>query len=61
MSQTDYNTGRAAGDILGQRCREQQERITELETTIKNVCDLINDEGKVSKWKILNILNRAKG
>ena len=31
MSQTDYNTGRAAGDILGQRCREQQQRIEEIE------------------------------
>ena len=38
-----------------------KERIKELETTIKNVCDLINDEGEVSKWKILNILNPAKG
>ena len=33
--------------------------IEELETTIKNACDLINDEGKVSKWNILNILNQA--
>ena len=31
--------------------------IEELETTIKNACDLINNEGKVNKWNILNILN----
>ena len=37
--------------------------IEELEGRIKRVCDLINNEGKVSKWKILNWLNepRAEG
>ena len=39
---------------------ELKERIEELETAIKNACDLINDEGEVSKWKILNILNQPK-
>ena len=40
---------------------ELKERIEQLEATIKNACDLINNEGEVSKWKILNILNQAKG
>ena len=38
---------------------QQAKRIEELEATIKNVCDLITKEGKVSKWKILNWLEKA--
>ncbi len=30
----------------------------ELEERIKRVCDLINNTGKVSKWKILNWLSK---
>ena len=35
-------------------------RIKELEEAIKNVCDLINNEGKVNKWKISNRLEQAR-
>ena len=34
-------------------------RIVELEKAIRNVRDLINNEGKVNKWKISNRLEKA--
>ena len=34
-------------------------RIVELEKAIRNVRDLINNEGKVNKWKISNRLKKA--
>lgn len=38
---------------------KQAERIKELEDIIKDVCDLINNKGHVSKWKIYNWLEEA--
>ena len=38
---------------------KQAKRIEELEAVIKNACDLINNEGEVNKWKILNMLNQT--
>lgn len=39
------------------RIIELLKRIKELEARIKKVCDLINKESEVSKWKILNWLS----
>lgn len=39
---------------------EKLERVDELEAEIKKVCDYINNEGEVNKWKILNWLEQAK-
>ena len=36
-----------------------KERIEELETGIKDVCDLINKKTTVSKWQISNQLDRT--
>ena len=38
---------------------EIQEYIEELEEAIRDVCNLINKKGTVSKWKIFNWLNKA--
>ena len=38
---------------------QQAKRIKDLEDAIKNVCDLINNEGKVNKWKISNRLEKV--
>lgn len=37
----------------------QTERITELEEGMRDVCDLINKRGVVSKWKVSNWLKRT--
>ena len=42
------------------RAKKRAERIKELEGRIKRVCDLINNKGKVSKWKILNWLSEPR-
>ncbi len=42
------------------RAKKRAKRIVELEGRIKKVCDLINNEGKVSKWKILNWLSKPR-
>lgn len=39
---------------------ELKERIKKFEDTFKDVCDLINREGMVSKWRILNRLEQAR-
>ena len=53
----EYDAGFIDGVEEGKR--QGQERIKELEDTFKDVCDLINREGMVSKWRILNRLERT--
>ena len=56
--------------VLGEDCPTDEnhcgcvvilkKRIKDLEDTFKDVCDLINREGMVSKWRILNRLEKAR-
>lgn len=43
-------------ECINQSPKLRNERIEELEAIIKNVCNLINNKGHVSKWKIYNWL-----